>query len=171
MKSQYLNYSILLILILCFVNCNTMPSNYSLKQVSNDTNLIDTNICYVTPLGCIDNFFLISKFSSSGKVYSTTTSVVDSTILVCFQDQTSKTTLCKNIIEGNYRISSDTIYTQSIRKDGMGFVIFREYKIHSDQDVSLISDYIEAKHTRVGFASNYPSFYSNDCGQLAQKVK
>ena len=169
-KSVLLYIPILTTIILFSLKCNTIPSNFNLKQVSNNTNLIDTTICYITQLGCIENLFLITKFSNSGKTYSATTSSIDKDILACFQNPNKNSVLCRNILEGNYSIKSDTIYTQTIRKDGMGFVIFREFKINNDQNISLISDYIEPKYTQVGFAQNYPSFYSNSCSQLCIKT-
>lgn len=153
------NIGILLAILVLYSCISSKPKDFSFQYGQNYTGLdtlINIKGYYLAQRECDSTFYSIFKFYPDG-LFSIIT--------------LSDTSLIKQNIElekyaswGLYEVHDDTIKTQTIRQEGIGFsTIFRDYKIHLDKTITNISDYVIPKNTNIGYMVNYPSFYRNPC--------
>jgi len=162
--------NIFFFIIICITTgCISAPKNFTYYYEDIYTGLdtiIDINGYYVSQHECDSSFFSVYMFYPNGLFTIATTSHVSSDLLKCFL-QGGNDIVCKYPLWGTYRIKNDTIKTQTIRMEGNGCVIFRDYKILPDKSIVNISDYVEPQYTILGYMQNYPSFKENRCEKKA----
>lgn len=129
--------------------------------------LIDINGYYISTHGCDTSFYSIYMFYPNGLFTIATTTEITSELIDCFQNG-GASNICKYPLWGTYRIEDNMIKTQTIRMEGNGCTIFRDYKILPDKSILNISDYVQPEYTNLGYMNNYPSFTSNPCEKKAQ---
>lgn len=162
--------NLLIILCVAFSACSVAPKNFSMRYMQEDTGLkdsIDIEGYYVSEHGCDSTFFSVYMFYADGLFTSATTSEVPQELINCFVNG-GREPICQYPLWGAYELVGDTIKTQTIRTDGGGCVVFRDYLITKDRKLINISDYVEAKYTLIAAMKNYPSFYENKCQKEAE---
>ncbi|WP_163273647.1 hypothetical protein [Dysgonomonas sp. 511] len=128
--------------------------------------LIDINGCYVSQHGCDSAFYSVYMFYANGLFTIATTGNLTPELILCFE-QGGKSNICMYPLWGTYRVEGEYIKTQTIRPEGNGCVIFRDYKILPDKKIVNISDYVEPQYTNLGYMGNYPSFTTSACEKAA----
>lgn len=159
-----MNKIVYILSLLCMLGCGA-PANFTLRYQDRDTGLdrlIDIEGYYVSPFGCDSSFFSVYMFYPDGLFTIATTTDVSAQLAQCFAHG-GKSTVCKYPLWGVYEVSGDTIKTQTLRLDGNGCVIFRNYRILPDRSIVNISDYVEPRYTSLRYMANYPSFKVNEC--------
>lgn len=150
--------------------CASTPKNFTYRYNPKNTGLenrINVNGYYISEHGCDSAFYSVFMFYPDGLFTIATTSKVDSTLINCFA-KGGKGNVCEYPLWGVYRLTGDTIKTQSLRQDGGGCVIFRDYQIMPDKSIVNLSDYVEPQFTMMGYMKNYPSFRENVCPKTAR---
>lgn len=145
------------------------PKNFTYKYQKEATGLeklIDINGYYVSPLGCDTSFYSVYMFYPDGLFTIATTSQLLPELIDCFANG-GKSNVCKYPLWGTYRIDGDLIKTQTIRMEGDGCTIFRDYRILPDGSIVNVSDYVQPEYTSLGYMENYPSFTRNLCEKAA----
>lgn len=156
--------------LLSILYCCGTPKNFSYLYTAEDTGLdkrIDLNGYYQSEHGCDSSFYSLYMFYPDGLFTIATASHVSQELTDCFV-RGGDTPICKYPIWGVYELHGDTIKTQALRRDGSGFVIFRDYLILPDKKIVNISDYVEPEYSNLGYLKNYPSFYENRCAKPAR---
>lgn len=159
------------IVLLVIASCITIkPTDFSYYYNQTDSGLsahIDINGYYVTTRECDSSFFSVFMFYPDGLFTIATSSNVDM-VTGCFSSG-GKAVICQYPLWGTYRLSGDTIKTQTIVIEGMGTsCIFRDYLIRPDKKIVNISDYAHAEKSKLMYMKNYPSFKINPCKTPAQ---
>jgi len=170
-KLQFTNPKNLYILftIAAFYSCGA-PKNYTYYYSGENSDLnklININGYYVSQHGCDSTFFSIYMFYPDGLFTIATTANVSPELVDCFTSGGSSNT-CKYPSWGTYRIEGGLIKTQTIRTEGNGCVIFRDYKILDNGSILNISDYVQPEYSNLGYMKNYPSFKTNECKVAAK---
>lgn len=148
-----------------FTGCLTGPKNFTILYNKTDTGLsqlIDINGCYISQFGCDSLFYSIFTFYPDGLFRIATASQLNPDLINCFK-QAQHPEYCQYPVWGTYKLTGDTIRTQSIRPEGAGCIIFRDYLILPDKQIINLSDYVEPEHTDLGYMKNYPSYTQNNC--------
>lgn len=128
--------------------------------------LINIDGYYIIQRECDSAFYSALMFYPDG-LFSIITGSDLSDAAGCLADNNNRT-ICKSISWGGYRIVNDTIKTQEVRQEGMGFcTIFRDYIMTADKNIINISDYVIPENTKIGYMRNYPSFFENLCPNAA----
>lgn len=157
---KYISTGILIILFCCCSSPKNFTYHYNKNYTGLDT-LIRTTGYYICQRECDSSFFSMFMFYTDGLFTIATTNEIHPELVECFEK--GGTFLSAYPQWGTYKIVNDTIKTQSIRTEEPYCVFFRDYKILPDGRLINISDYVEPKHTQLGFMKNYPSFYDNSC--------
>lgn len=154
----------IVIFLILFISCSNMPRNFTYKYTGIDAGLANRIAIdgYYVANSCDTSLYTLLSFYPDGQLLSVTTSLVSEDLIDCLKID-EKSTLCENMLWGLYVISGDTIKTQTLRKEGTGCVIFRDFLINPDSTISYISDYVEPQYTLLGYMKNYPGFLSNPC--------
>lgn len=159
----------ILLAISTFYGCSTLPENFSYRYTGENTGLgqlIDINGYYISPFGCDSSFHSVYMFYANGLFTIATTSEIPNEVIDCFREG-GDSKLCKYPVWGIYELEGNLIRTQTLRTEGSGFVIFRDYRILPDESIVNISDYVELQYTNLAYISNYPSFTENPCKKKA----
>lgn len=168
MKKLFILFlSIPMLIVSCI---SVKPTDFSYYYDGKDTGLssrIDIEGYYVSARECDSTFFSVFMFYADGLFTIATTSDIDM-ITECFSIG-GKSKICQYPLWGTYRISGDTIKTQTIVIEGMATsCIFRDYLIRTDNSIVNISDYVNPDNSKLMYMRNYPSFYINSCPASAQ---
>jgi hypothetical protein len=150
-------------------SCGSRPKNFTCYYNNKETGLdqlIDINGYYVSQYGCDSTFYSMYMFYSNGLFMIATTGQLMPELINCFASG-GKSKICRYPLWGTYTIEGDLIKTQTIRQEGNGFVIFRDYRILSDGSIVNVSDYVQPQYINLGYMSNYPSFADNPCEKRA----
>lgn len=167
MSKHYFYILLFLLLTACGLPKNF--TNYCLEENTGLGERININGIYISPYDCDSSFYTAYTFYSNGLFMSATTDSISEDIMSCFKRE--GTAITKNYpLWGIYKIVGDTIKTQSIRKEGNGCVIFRDYIITPDGTLINISDYVESEHTNLAYMKYYPSFRNNSCAYVAKFI-
>lgn len=160
------------ILLFSLLSACGLPSNFTNYCLVENTNLeerINMDGVYISPFNCDSSLYTVYTFYANGIFLSATTDSVSEDIISCFKK--GGTSANKNYpLWGAYRIVGDTIKTQSIRKEGNGCIIFRDYLITPNKNLINISDYVEPEQTNLAYMKNYPSFRNNLCASIAKFI-
>lgn len=162
-----LSVSLYIIVSVFVISCTSVkPTDFSFYYNQNDTGLasrINTEGYYVSTRECDSTFFSVYMFYPDGLFTIATTSNV-SLVSDCFT-RGGDSKVCQYPSWGTYRLSGDTIKTQTIIIEGMATsCIFRDYLILADSSIVNISDYVNPAKTKLMYMANYPSFTQNRCG-------
>lgn len=150
-------------------SCGTAPKNFTIHYQKINTELdrqIDLEGFYVSEHGCDSTFYSMYMFYPDGLFTIATTSEISEELINCFE-KGGKSIICYYPEWGTYRLDGDTIKTQTIRTDGGGCIIFRDYLVTKDSLLINLSDYVEADYTAMAYMKNYPSFGNNACQKPA----
>lgn len=149
-----------------------MPKNFTNYCLEENTGLrekIDLDGVYITPFQCDSSFYTVFSFYNNGLLLSATTDNISDNIISCFEKDGSPS--AQNYpLWGVYRLMGDTIKTQTLRKEGSGCIIFRDYIIIPNKSLINISDYVEYEYTNLAYMKNYPSFHDNACAYAAKFI-
>ena len=159
----------IIFIAIIFFGCGA-PKNFSNRYDGNNTGLdklININGYYISEHGCDSAFFSIYMFYPDGLFTIATTSRITDELTDCFENG-GKNNICKYPLWGTYIVEGDIIKTQVIRPEGNGCVIFRDYRILPNREITNISDYVQPEYTNLGYMENYPSFTSNPCEKAAK---
>lgn len=162
--------SIVIVAIVVLWSCGSRPKNFTYYYKNENTGLdqlIDINGYYVSHHGCDTAFYSIYMFYSTGLFMIATASQLSDELINCFEIG-GKSKMCRYPLWGTYIIEGDLIKTQTIRQEGNGFVIFRDYRILSDGSIVNVSDYVQPQYINLGYMINYPSFTNNPCEEKAE---
>lgn len=154
-----------LFLLSCAVQPKDFTYNYCAECNTGLDTLIDIEGYYVLPHGCDSSFYAMFMFYSDGLFTIATTSKLMPELNDCFENGGNRP-ICKYPLWGIYCIDQDTIRTQTVRLEGGGFVMFRDFLINKDGSLSYLNDYVNSDHIRLGYMVNYPSFKGNDCSSI-----
>lgn len=156
---------IALFLTIFFLSCVIRPKgftyNYQAQYTGIDT-MINIEGYYVLPHGCDTSFYSMFMFYPDGLFTIATTSRLMPELHDCFE-YGGNSPICNYPLWGTYHIENDTIFTQTVRLEGNGFVIFRDFVINNDKTLSYLNDYVNTDHINLGYMANYPSFKGNIC--------
>lgn len=169
MKLKY--WILYFFLSLIFTACG-LPKNFTNYYLKTDTGLnerIDIEGVYAFPFQCDSSFYTLCMFYHDGLFLSATTDTITNEILSCFERNNSEP-VKSYPLWGTYRIEGDTIKTQSIRQEGNGCVIFRNFVIVNKNKIINTADYVESQHTNLAYMKNYPSFFENTCPSSAKFI-
>lgn len=136
------------------------------KEYTGLDTLISIDGYYISDRGCDTAFHSIFKFYPDGLfIIATGTDLTE--VVKCFNNDLDKNnTICKYPSWGVYRVMNDTIKTQTVRHEGIGFcTIFRDYKISNNRTITNISDYVIPENSNIGYMTRYPSFTENACSK------
>ena len=166
-------FYIIIIIAISFLGCiNLKPKDFTYQYRKGQTTGLDTLIdidgYYITQRECNSSFNSIFKFYPDGLfIIATGTDLTE--VVSCFEnDATKNKTICQYPSWGVYKVVNNTIKTQTVRQEGIGFcTIFRDYKILKDKTIENISDYVVPENTNIGYMRNYPSFKENNCSKKA----
>lgn len=161
MKKTLLTFSVVIFLLSCAVQPKDFTYNYRAENTGLDT-MINMKGYYVLPHGSDTSFYSMFMFYPDGLFTIATTSKLIPELNDCFENG-GNNSICSYPLWGTYRIDQDTIRTQTIRLEGNGFVIFRDFLINSDSTLSYLNDYVNSEHINLGYMANYPSFKGNRC--------
>lgn len=130
--------------------------------------LININGYYSSQRECDSTFYSIYFFYPNG-LFTIATGTDLSEVVKCFEDKDRKSAVCDYPSWGVYRMVDDTIKTQTVRQEGIGFcTIFRDYKIEKDKSIVNISDYVIPENSNLAYMANYPSFRESRCQEVAK---
>lgn len=152
------------ILFICLCSCTSIPKNFTYHYDEADTGLADKiNIegYYVVQHGSDSTFYSMFMFYPDGLFTIATTSEISQELIDCFR-KGGESTVCKYPLWGLYKLNGDTIKTQTLRTEGGGCVIYRDYLLVSTSELVNISDYVQPEYTKMGYMKNYPSFQGID---------
>lgn len=152
-----------------FCSCGG-PKNFTYRYRNENTGLeklIDINGYYVSQHACDLSFYSVYMFYPGGLFTIATTSELLPDLVDCFGGG-GKSAVCSYPLWGTYKVEGELIRTQTIRMEGNGCVIFRDYRILPDKKLINISDYVQPEYTNLGYMENYPSFKENSCGKTAR---
>ena len=156
--------------IIVLWSCGSRPENFTYFYKNENTGLdrlIDLSGYYVSRHGCDSTFYSIYMFYPDGLFTIATTTQLLPELISCFENG-GKSKICNYPLWGTYRIEGDLIKTQTIRQEGNGFVIFRDYRILPDGSIVNVSDYVQPHSINLGYMMNYPSFTNNPCEEKAE---
>ena len=158
------------VVVIVLGSCASRPKNFTYYYKNENTNLeqlIDIKGYYVSRRGCDSAFYSMYMFYSNGLFMIATTSRLLPELVNCFENG-GKSKPNNYPLWGTYRIEGNLIKTQTIRREGNGFVIFRDYRILSTGGIVNVSDYVEPQYINLGYMAAYPSFTSNPCEEKAE---
>ena len=164
------NILLFILLIFVFGSCGSRPKNFTFYYKNEDTGLeklINMNGYYVSQHACDSTFYSMYMFYSNGLFMIATTNQLSPELINCFENG-GKSKICRYPLWGTYIVEGNLIRTQTIRQEGNGFVIFRDYRILSDGSIINTSDYVDPQFINLGYMANYPSFTSNPCEKKAE---
>lgn len=165
MRNFYFTICILIIGLSACVTIKPKDFTYPYtKEYTGLDTLININGYYVTQRECDSTFFSAFMFYPDGLFTIATASNI-SDLTDCFENG-GKSNFCQYPSWGTYRVTGDTIKTQTIRQEGMGIcTIFRDYEIKGAEILINISDYVYPHNTNLGYMKDYPSFQKNKCAK------
>lgn len=149
-----------------FVGCTVIkPKDFTYlfdNEYTGIDTLIRTNGYYAVQRGCDSSLHTLFMFYTNG-LFVNATDTNARTLKICFESNADLRT-CRYLLWGTYRITGDTIHTQTIKQEGIGIcTIFRDYRIVSDKSLINIADYVIPENTKLGSMKKYPSFHENSC--------
>ncbi|NDW17298.1 hypothetical protein D0T53_00020 [Dysgonomonas sp. 216] len=153
----------------CLLYACGAPVNFTAHYNEVPTGLdkrINIEGCYISQFGCDSAFFSVYMFYPDGLFTIATASNFDSELITCFE-KGGDSRACKYPLWGTYRLDGDLIRTQTIRTEGNGCVVFRDYRILPDGSIVNVSDYVDPDKTNLGYMQNYPSYKTNECEVVA----
>lgn len=153
-------------------SCATMrPKDFTYtydKTYTGLDKLIRTDGYYIVQRECDSAFFSIFMFYNDG-LFTLATGTDVAEIAECFGNNSKKSSVCDYPAWGTYRIAGDTVKTQTVKQEGVGFAtIFRDFIVLPDKSLINISEYANPEKTNIGYMKKYPSFYTNKCGEEAR---
>ena len=151
-------------------SCGSRPKNFTYYYTNENTGLdrlIDINGYYVSRRGCDSKLYSMYMFYSNGLFMIATTGRLLPELIGCFEIG-GKSKICRYPLWGTYIVEGNIIKTQTIRQEGNGFVVFRDYRILSADSIINTSDYIQPQYINLGYMDNYPSFTINPCEEKAE---
>ena len=170
--TRYITIVIFSITVLFYSCISLKPTDFTFQYNNNEYTGLDTLIridgYYITERECDSTFRAAFIFYPDG-LFTIATGTDLSEIGECWINNDSRSTVCQYPSWGTYRIYNDTIKTQTIRQEGIGFAtIFRDYLILADKSIVNINDYVVPENSNIGYMVNYPSFVENTCKKQAK---
>ena len=160
---------IVIVGVIVLWSCGSRPENFTYYYKNENSGLdqlIDIKGYYVSRRGCDSTFYSMYMFYSNGLFMIATTGRLLPELVNCFETG-GKSKIDNYPLWGTYRIEGNLIRTQTIRREGNGFVIFRDFRILSGGGIVNVSDYIQPQLINLGYMADYPSFTTNPCEEKA----